>query len=119
MSSQRGDSFEDSGAVPLDNTRTISAVDFQRLERKFDRMSTAIEKLVVVEERQMNMSGLIAEIRSTHEKDKIALEKDIEANRVAIDKNDKILQQWIQRGIGAWVIVTIVASLVAFTITRH
>lgn len=108
----------DSGSMPLDAVRTISAVDFQRLEKKMDRLGEAIGTLVRVEERQTNHAALIAEIKSNHEKDKISLEKDIEANRVAIDRNERLLQQWIQRGIGAWVVVTIVASIIAFAFTR-
>lgn len=112
------DSTMDSGSMPLDAVRTISAVDFQRLEKKMDRLAEAIGTLVRVEERQTNHAALIAEIKSNHEKDKISLEKDIEANRVAIDRNERLLQQWIQRGIGAWVVVTIVASIIAFALTR-
>lgn len=100
-------SSPDSGFDTLDTSRIISAVDFTRLEKKMDRMAEAIGKLVLVEERQSNQKVEIAE-----------LHKDVEANRVAIERTDRLLQQWIQRGIGAWVVVTLVATLVGFVLTR-
>lgn len=92
---------------PLDSTRVISTVDFARLEKKMDRMADAIGKLVLVEERQSNQKVEIAE-----------LHKDVEANRVAIERTDRLLQQWIQRGIGAWVVLTLIATLIGFALSR-
>ncbi len=73
-----------------------------------DIMADSIGKLVIIEERQSNQKVEIAE-----------LHKDVEANRIAIERTDRLLQQWIQRGIGAWVVVSIVATGVAFILSRH
>lgn len=101
----------DSGAMPLDAVRTISAVDFQRLEKKMDRLGEAVGKLIIVEERQSNQSIAIAEIRANHEKDKIELQKDIEANAKAIAVTEKKVDQWINRGIGVWAVALVLFAL--------
>lgn len=99
---------DDSDFTPMDSgTRMISVVDFRRFEKKMDLMAEAIGKLVIVEERQSNQKVEIAE-----------LHKDVEANRVSIERTDRLLQQWIQRGIGAWVVVTLVATVVGFALSR-
>lgn len=105
MNRREGD---DSGFSELDaGTRMISVVDFRRFEKKLDLLSDAIGKLVLVEERQSNQNMSIIELR-----------KDIEANRLAIDKTDKLLQQWINRGIGVWGLAITIFSLVEIFLRR-
>lgn len=86
-------------------TRVISNVDFARLEKKMDKMSTAIEKLVLVEERQSNQKVEIAE-----------LHKDVEANRLALEKLQKQVDQWINRGIGVWGVAIALFALAEFVL---
>lgn len=99
---------DDSNFGNLDaGTRMISVVDFRRFEKKLDQLGEAISKLVLVEERQSNQSTSIIELR-----------KDIEANRLAIDKIEKLVQQWINRGIGVWGLAITIFSLVEIFLRR-
>ena len=81
---------------------SISAMDFQRLEDKIDRMATALEKLVLIEERQTNQAIAITELRAVAEANKLAVERVNELCRNSIDRVEKKVDQWINRGIGVW-----------------
>lgn len=67
--------------------------NFTRLESKVDILTGAINRLVLFEERQsiqaLSISDLQARIRGAEDR----------------------LQQWINRGVGAWAIVSLVAFL--------
>lgn len=97
---------DDSDFAPMDpGTRMISVVDFRRFEKKIDLLSEAIGKLVLVEERQSNQKVEIAE-----------LHKDVEANRVAIEKLQRQVDQWINRGIGVWGVAIVIFAILEFVI---
>ena len=98
-------------------TRMISVIDFQRLEKKMDGMSEAINKLVLVEERQTNQSISIVELRSIAEANRLAIEKSSDSTKNAIDRVEKKVDQWINRGIGIWLFVIGVSTVTGIILT--
>jgi len=76
------------------------ATDFRRLEAKVDKITEALNKLVLVEERQTNQGIELAEIKK-----ELAIEK---ASRELLDKE---LSRWVNRGIGVWLAVGTILSL--------
>ena len=94
--------------------KTISAMDFQRLETKIDRMATALEKLVLVEERQSNQAISIIELRAHIETNRVAIEKSTELYRNSVDRVEKKVDQWVNRGIGVWVFAAVLFTFVQF-----
>lgn len=77
--------------------------DFQRLESKVDKLTDAITKLVLVEERQANQGERIGKCEAA-----------IAVHDSAINKTDRVLHQWINRGIGVWVAAGAIFGLVQF-----
>lgn len=72
----------------------FSAEDFRRMEGKVDKLTEAVSQLVLFEERQAIQGQRIG-----------ALEAQIAALNAAITATDRKVDQWINRGIGAWAIV--------------
>lgn len=77
--------------------------DFKRLEGKVDKLSDAVTKLVLVEERQTNQGERIGRV-----------EQRVAAVEASTAKTDKVLHQWINRGIGVWAVVLVLFTLVQF-----
>lgn len=78
--------------------------DFKRLETKVDRLTEAISKLVLIEERQLTQGQRIGTVEQRC--------TAIEVTQLAADRK---LDQWINRGIGVWALaVTIFAIFKAF-----
>lgn len=77
--------------------------DFQRLESKVDKLTDAITKLVLVEERQANQGERIGKCESA-----------IAVHDASINKTDRVLHQWINRGIGVWAAAAVLFTLVQF-----
>jgi hypothetical protein len=77
--------------------------DFHRLESKVDKLGEAVNKLVLVEERQTNQGARIG-----------ALEQRVTAVETASQKTDKTLQMWINRGIGVWGLAVTVFAILQF-----
>lgn len=75
----------------------------QRLEDKVDKITEALNKLVLVEERQTNQGIRIGE-----------LEKEIAILKNTILVNDKKVDQWINRGIGVWAAAGVVFAIFQF-----
>lgn len=75
-------------------------VDFVRLEEKVDRVAAAVEKLVLIEERQSTQAARI---------DK--LEARMLANEQTADKVDRKIDQWINRGIGVWAVAAMLVTV--------
>ena len=91
---------------------TNTVMDFQRLKNKIDRMAVALEKLVLVEDRQSNQAISITELKAQVEANKIAIQTTIEFSRNSIDRVEKKVDQWINRGIGVWALAGIVFVVV-------
>lgn len=77
--------------------------DFRRLESKVDRLTDAVGKLILFEERQATQGARIG-----------AVEQDIAGLRAAHDKTDRLLHSWINRGIGVWAFAAVVWGLFQF-----
>lgn len=65
--------------------------DIERFEAKLDRLTEAVTRLVVIEERQASDRGRIE-----------ALERRIELLSTDIAQTRTKLDTWVQRGIGMW-----------------
>lgn len=93
---------DDSAPAPFgpSKNRGVSEFDFVRLERKVDRMADALNTLIRVEERQTNESKRIND-----------LETDAAVTRKATEMIERKLDQWINRGIGAWFLAIMVWGL--------
>jgi hypothetical protein len=75
--------------------------DFRRLESKVDKLTDAVSKLILFEERQSTQGERIG-----------VVEAKVAAHDVAISRTDKKVDQWINRGIGVWVAATALFAIV-------
>ncbi len=77
--------------------------DFKRLEAKVDRLGEAIQKLILVEERQATQGVRIG-----------AVEQRISSIETAHNKLDRKLEMWVNRGIGAWGLAVTLFAILEF-----
>lgn len=77
--------------------------DFRRLESKVDKLTDAVMRLIIIEERQSSQGERIGKI-----------EVNVASLETAHAKTDKTMHMWINRGVGVWVAVGIVFTLVQF-----
>lgn len=75
--------------------------DFRRLETKVDKLTDAVTRLILIEERQSSQGERIGKC-----------ETQIAVHDAAILKTDRVLHQWINRGIGVWVAATAVFAII-------
>jgi hypothetical protein len=76
--------------------------DFLRLENKVDKLTDAVMRLVLIEERQTTQGERIG-----------ACETKLAVNEAAITKTDRKVDQWVNRGVGVWL-----AAMVLFTLAQ-
>lgn len=115
---------EDSGMDDLDATistsrERFSAQDFSRLERKVDRLGEAMTKFLLIEERQANLNSRIAAAETTTATAKAQMETTTEALRVRIDAVERLLAQWINRGMGIWALAITLWAMYQFFYPPH
>lgn len=84
-------------------TESVSKDDFSRLEAKVDKLTDAIQRLILIEERQTTQGERIGKVESA-----VAVHDD------AILRTDRKVDQWVNRGIGVWVAATILFAAVQF-----
>ena len=84
------------------NMDTVSE-DFKRLESKVDRLTDAIQRLILIEERQTTQGERIGKCETA-----------IAVNENTVSRVDKKVDQWINRGIGVWGAALLVFTLVQF-----
>lgn len=77
--------------------------DFRRLESKVDKLTDAVGKLILFEERQATQGSRIGSI-----------ETKIGVHEVHLQRIDKKVDQWVNRGVGVWAAAAVVFSLVQF-----
>lgn len=77
----------------------VEKEDFLRLEGKVNDIATALNKLVVVEERQLTQGERIGR-----------LEAELAAEKERHQATREELNRWINRGIGVWVAVVAVVA---------
>ena len=76
------------------------------IERRLDRLTDAVEKLVLIEERQTAQGARI-----------VLVEGRITTVEIAQRATDAKVDMWINRGIGAWAIAaTLFAALKTFKV---
>lgn len=83
----------------------VEKEDFLRLEGKVNMIAEALNKLVVVEERQLTQGERIGRLEA-----ELAAEKE----RHLATREE--LSRWINRGIGVWVAVGVIAASYQFGI---
>lgn len=74
--------------------------DFRRLESKVDRLADAVQRLVLIEERQSNMGERI-----------VIVEERVKANEESINKVSVKLERWINRWIGVCGVAALMYSI--------
>ena len=77
--------------------------DFRRLESKVDKLTDAVGKLILFEERQANQGTRIGNVET-----KLGIQE------VHLQRIDKKVDQWVNRGVGVWAAAAIVYSAVQF-----
>tara|TARA_R110000868_G_scaffold44820_2_gene149306 strand:+ start:733 stop:987 length:255 start_codon:yes stop_codon:yes gene_type:complete len=77
--------------------------DFRRLESKVDKLTDAVGKLILFEERQANQGERIG-----------AVETKIGVHEVHLQRIDKKVDQWVNRGVGVWAAAAVVFALVKY-----
>jgi hypothetical protein len=77
--------------------------DFRRLESKVDKLTDAVGKLILFEERQATQGERIGSV-----------EIKLGIHDVSLQRVDRKIDQWVNRGIGVWAAAAIVYSLVQF-----
>jgi hypothetical protein len=77
--------------------------DFLRLEAKVDKLTDAVMRLVLIEERQTTQGERIGQC-----------ETRIAVNEAAIAKTERKVDQWVNRGIGVWLAVASVFAIAKF-----
>jgi hypothetical protein len=75
--------------------------DFRRLESKVDKLTDAVTRLILIEERQSSQGERIGKLEVNHA-----------SLATAHSKTERTLQMWINRGVGVW--VTFAGLWVAF-----
>jgi hypothetical protein len=81
--------------------------DFKRLESKVDKLTDAVMRLVLIEERQSTQGERIGKV-----------ETKMAVMETAHTKLDRTLHMWINRGVGVWVTVAVVWAFVQFVFKR-
>ncbi len=81
----------------------VSRDDFGRLEAKVDKLTDAVQRLILIEERQSSQGERIGKCESS-----------IAVHDQAIYKTDKKIDQWINRGVGVWAAAIVLFTLVQF-----
>lgn len=77
--------------------------DFKRLENKVDKLTDAVGKLILFEERQANQGERIGSV-----------EGRCSVNETAISRTDRKVDQWVNRGVGVWAAAAVVFALVKY-----
>jgi len=77
--------------------------DFRRLESKVDKLTDAVTRLILIEERQSSQGERIGKLETNHA-----------SLATAQTKTERTLQMWVNRGVGVWVAVGIAAAVIQF-----
>lgn len=81
--------------------------DFKRLESKVDKLTDAVMRLILIEERQSSQGERIGKLETSHA-----------SLSTAQAKTERTLQMWVNRGIGVWVAVGIAFALVQVLVKK-
>lgn len=75
--------------------------DIDRIESQIEKLTEAVHRLIVVEERQSTMGQRLN-----------ALEREVAAVSKHATNLESSLARWINRGIGAWAVAALVFAIV-------
>lgn len=67
--------------------------DLSRLEKKLDKLTDAVSKLILLEERQVNQASRLSVVETR------------------LDSTEKRVDQWVNRGIGMWALGAVLFAL--------
>jgi len=81
--------------------------DFKRLESKVDKLTDAVTRLILIEERQSSQGERIGKLETSHA-----------SLSTAHAKTERTLHMWVNRGIGVWVAVGLAFTIVQFVVKR-
>ena len=74
-------------------SEVVSKEDFVRLESKVDKLGDAIQRLILIEERQTTQGERIGKC-----------EMALAVNESSIQRVDTKVERWVNRGIGVWAV---------------
>jgi hypothetical protein len=74
--------------------------DLKRLEGKVDKLTDAVTRLILVEERQTTQGVRIGEV-----------ENRISKNEATVLQVEKRMERWINFGAGAWAVALVIFAL--------
>ena len=77
--------------------------DFRRLEEKVDKLTDAVMRLVLIEERQTTQGERIGRVETA-----------ISVVETKVAETDRKLERWVNRGIGAWGLAAVLYTVVTF-----
>lgn len=77
--------------------------DLRRLEQKVDKLTDAVQRLILIEERQTTQGERIGKCESA-----------IAVNETSIQKVDTKVERWVNRGIGVWAVAVVMFTLLQF-----
>lgn len=99
---------QDSDMNALDEAKSrFTSDDLYRLERKVDKLGDAMNKFLLIEERQTNQNNRIG-----------AIETRVGIAETRISGSEKALDKWINRGIGMWALAVTLWSLFQFYVAH-
>lgn len=81
----------------------LSQDDFKRLENKVDKLTDAVTRLILVEERLSTQGVRIG-----------SLETRAALSETAVQRVDRKVDSWVNRGIGVWGLAVTVFALLQF-----
>lgn len=84
---------------------TISEERADRIEAKIDVLTTAVNRLAVIDERQIEQGKRTGQIEDRIAKLEEAHKKDMEVVREKITATERKVDRWINMGMGAWAVV--------------
>jgi len=84
-------------------TEAVSKDDFSRLEGKVDKLADAIQRLILIEERQTMQGERIGKCESA-----LAVQES------TIYRVDSKVERWVNRGIGVWAVAVVLFALLQF-----
>lgn len=84
-------------------TTPVSQEDFNRLEAKVDKLTDAISKLILFEERQATQGERIGKCET-----KLAI---VEQQVARVDVK---VERWVNRGVGVWALAVSLFALIQF-----
>lgn len=82
---------------------TFNEEDFRRLESKVDKLTDAVTRLILIEERQSSQGERIGKC-----------ETGLSVIETLVHRVDKKVDMWVNRGIGVWLAAGLIFTLVQF-----